>query len=93
MPQASIHLHRRPVIRLNFRRCTSSTTHPAQNTGSRLRKGNHIGTRSWHIIEAAESLVMELIGYCEAPEGFEDHVADEALSSQMVTAAIQVRNV
>ena len=40
-------------------------------------------------LEAAETLVMEVLGYCAEPEGFEDHIADPELECAVGLAAVQ----
>jgi hypothetical protein len=99
LPPVAPQARRSTVIRLNLSRPTKRTIVPAFTSGTRLaaRPFDSFGginmdsaTCSSDVMEAAETLVMEVLGYCDQPEGWEDHVIDEHLGPEVAAAAVKV---
>jgi len=104
LPPVAPQSRRVTVIRLNLSRPAVPTVVPASTSGTRLvacPSGSYGGinvdratanpeSHSSDALEAAQTLVMEVLGYCDQPEGLEDHVIDEELGPQVAAAAVTV---
>ena len=104
LPPVVAQLRRVTSIRLNLSRPTISTVVPAFTSGTRLVTcplGTHGGIQPDfatanpdpqhnYVLEAVQTLVMEVLGYCDQPEGLEDQVVDEELGTEIAVAAVTV---
>jgi|LauGreDrversion2_3_1035106.scaffolds.fasta_scaffold141064_1 hypothetical protein len=99
LPPVAPQVRRSTVIRLNLSRPTKCTIVPAFTSGARLAArpfdssggiNTDSATCSSDVTEAAETLVMEVLGYCDQPEGWEDRLIDEHLGSDVADAAVKV---